>query len=97
MKKIIIATLFFVASYASLPQSAQAQCPMCKLSAESNLKNGGSDGAGLNTGILYMFLAPYLVVGTIGFFWWRGKQRYEVEAQEAEIRRVVDEAGREIA
>ena len=28
-----------------------AQCPMCKMSAESNLKNGGTVGKGLNAGI----------------------------------------------
>ena len=30
----------------------QAQCPMCKMTAESNLKGGGSAGKGLNSGIL---------------------------------------------
>ncbi len=34
----------------SLPAAeVQAQCPMCRMSAESNLKNGGTTGRGLNT------------------------------------------------
>ncbi len=53
---------------------AEAQCPMCKLSAESNLKSGGSAGKGLNTGILYMLLTPYLVVSTIGYMWWKNRK-----------------------
>lgn len=51
-----------------------AQCPMCKMSAESNMKNGGSAGKGLNMGILYMLVMPYLLVGTIGFIWYRNRK-----------------------
>jgi len=53
----------------------QAQCPMCRLSAEQNLKDGGTAGKGLNKGILYMLSLPYLLVGTLGFIWWRNKRR----------------------
>jgi hypothetical protein len=52
-----------------------AQCPMCKISAESNLRNGGTAGKGLNAGILYMLALPYTLVGTIGFIWWRNNRR----------------------
>jgi len=45
------------------------------MAAESNLKNGGSAGKGLNAGILYMLVVPYLVVGTIGFIWWKNHKR----------------------
>jgi len=53
----------------------QAQCPMCKMSAESNLKNGGTAGRGLNTGILYMLFVPYLLVASIGYWWWRNRRK----------------------
>jgi hypothetical protein len=48
---------------------------MCRIAAESNLENGGSEGKGLNLGILYMLATPYLLVGTIGFIWWRNRRR----------------------
>ena len=70
----LIATIGFTTT-----PTASAQCPMCKMSAESNLKNGGSDGTGLNTGIIYMFLAPYCIVGTLAFLWWRGKKQFDAE------------------
>ena len=54
---------------------ADAQCPMCKLSAETNLSNGGTAGQGLNKGILYLFFAPYILIGGIAYFWWRNRQR----------------------
>jgi amino acid transporter len=51
-----------------------AQCPMCRMAAESNLENGGSEGAGLNTGILYMLAMPYLLVAFIGYIWYRNRK-----------------------
>lgn len=50
-----------------------AQCPMCRMAAESNLDNGGTEGRGLNTGILYLFSMPYLIAGILGFIWWKNK------------------------
>lgn len=52
-----------------------AQCPMCKMAAESNLKNGGTAGKGLNAGILYMLLTPYLLVGGLAFWWIKNKKK----------------------
>lgn len=54
-----------------------AQCPMCRMSAENNLKEGGTAGRGLNNGILYMFAAPYLIVGVVGFIWYKNRKREE--------------------
>ena len=54
-----------------------AQCPMCRATAESNLANGGTEGQGLNQGILYLLGMPYVLVGTIAFIWWRNRKREE--------------------
>ncbi|MBN8682607.1 MAG: hypothetical protein J0L99_08135 [Chitinophagales bacterium] len=54
---------------------AMAQCAMCKASAEANLRAGGGDPRGLNNGILYMLSLPYLIVGFIGYMWWRKRRR----------------------
>ena len=79
MKKILIrfGFLFLLTfSFSQLPvNTVDAQCPMCRMSAESNLKNGGSSGKGLNAGILYMLATPYLIVGVIGFVWYRNRRR----------------------
>ena len=53
---------------------ALAQCPMCRAAAETNLAQGGTEGKGLNTGILYMLALPYLLIATIGFLWWKNKK-----------------------
>ncbi len=77
MKKhfLKILTIFFLLAVTS--PEVPAQCPMCKIGAESNLKNGGSAGKGLNSGILYMLSLPYLLVGTIGFVWWKNRKKEE--------------------
>lgn len=52
-----------------------AQCPMCRATAETNLANGGTEGQGLNNGIMYMLGMPYLLIGTIAFLWWRNRKQ----------------------
>ena len=37
-----------------------AQCAMCKAVVEANLEAGGTKGAGLNDGILFLMSMPYL-------------------------------------
>lgn len=75
MKKIVARiALFLLVATLTLP-TAEAQCPMCKMGAESNLKNGGTAGSGLNTGILYMLAMPYLLVVTIGFVWYKNRKK----------------------
>ena len=47
-----------------------AQCAMCKAVVEANLKEGGSAGAGLNEGILYLMAMPYITVLLFGIFYY---------------------------
>lgn len=96
MKKIILILSFVLAILLSKPNDAHAQCAMCRAAPGSNLAAGGKDGAGLNRGIFYMFLGPYCIVGVMGYLWWRGRKQYIVEQQDAEIQRVVDEAGKDV-
>jgi len=68
-----------------------AQCPMCKAAAEANLKEGGSHANGLNVGILYLFITPYLIVaGIAGVWWWHNKKVAEEEVDEL-VQQVIEE------
>jgi hypothetical protein len=77
--KRLLSLLVLCAGLNFIPVETPAQCPMCRMSAESNLKNGGTSGKGLNNGILYMLATPYLIIGTIGFIWWRNRRKEEEE------------------
>ena len=74
MKKLIFALALSVLLLGQLVMSprAQAQCVMCKAQVEAaRAERDDYDVAGLNKGILYMMTIPYLLMGAIGFFWYR--------------------------
>lgn len=53
-----------------------AQCAMCRASLENNVSNGNIGiAAGINFGIMYLFVAPYTVIGLIAFFWYRTSKK----------------------
>ncbi len=76
-KKLAVLALIFTLSFPLTTTTVDAQCPMCRIAAESNLKNGGSAGKGLNNGILYMLATPYLIIGGIAYVWWRNRKKEE--------------------
>jgi len=79
MNKLVrLFVLIFVLVLAVAIES-YAQCPMCRAAAETNLQSGGTEGKGLNKGILYMLTLPYLLIGTIGFLWWKNKKEVVAE------------------
>lgn len=80
---ISLLAMFIAVSWFAV--TLEAQCPMCRMSAESNMQNGGTSGAGLNAGILYMLAAPYLIVGGIAFWWWKNKKKEEELGNEQEL------------
>lgn len=68
MKKIILVAFLILMSL----NDVFAQCAMCRASVESTMSNGRNYVAtGLNTGIFYLFMAPYLFVAVIGFMWYK--------------------------
>ena len=53
-----------------------AQCAMCRTTIENNVSAGDTSlASGLNLGILYLFFAPYVVVGVIAFFLYRNSKK----------------------
>ena len=74
MKKLLfILTLsYLLLGQLGFSPLAQAQCVMCKAQVEAaKAENDDYDVAGLNKGIVYMMIVPYILMGTIGYFWYR--------------------------
>lgn len=72
MKKSALLTIFLLIVSAA---QSWAQCAMCRATVENNLSNGDIGiGAGLNFGILYLFVMPYLAVAIVGYFWYRNSK-----------------------
>jgi hypothetical protein len=71
MKKLISALLFF--SAATL---GHAQCAMCRATLETNVSQGDVGiAAGINFGILYLLVIPYLAIGTLAWLWYRSSRK----------------------
>lgn len=49
--------------------SVNAQCSMCRAVLESEV--GQSTAKGVNNGIVYLMLIPYILIGGLAFFLYR--------------------------
>ena len=72
MKKCSLVILFVMLLLASGINTADAQCSICTKTAG---QLGEKKARGLNSGIVYLMLTPFLVVGYIGFKWWQGEKQ----------------------
>ena len=54
-------------------------CSMCKAVAETSVAGGNTQGAGLNAGILYIMVFPYILIGVGFYFWYRHKKKLQEE------------------
>jgi hypothetical protein len=78
MKKIILSSILLILSIVT----AKAQCAMCLTTLKNNVSNGEVGiAAGLNFGIMYLFFAPYVLIGTVAFFWYRNSKRNAKEIE----------------
>ena len=58
LKKQFLLILFFVFVFMI---DSWAQCSMCRLAAETSFASGSEIGKGLNNGILYIMIIPYIL------------------------------------
>ncbi len=71
-KHLVILLLFLLAS---LP--VEAQCAMCRAVLET--EEGGNTAKGINDGIAYLMLFPYLLVGGLGYVIYRMHKKAQQE------------------
>jgi hypothetical protein len=71
MKHWLLSILLVLISIA-----AEAQCAMCRTQLENNVSNGDPGiAAGINTGILYLLVMPYLAIAALAWFWYKSSKR----------------------
>lgn len=57
-------------------QEAIAQCAMCRATVENNVSAGDPGiASGLNFGIMYLFITPYLAIMVIAYFWYKSSKK----------------------
>lgn len=77
MKKVRLFVFVMIMFFAVASKQAGAQCSICTKTAG---QLGEKRAKGLNTGIVYLMLAPFTIVGYIGFRWWRAEKQNNAEA-----------------
>ncbi len=50
-----------------------AQCAMCRAVLES--EEGQETAKGINNGIVYLMIIPYVLIGVVGYFIYRNKKK----------------------
>lgn len=55
-----------------VPEIAEAQCSMCRAVLMSETDQSAAKG--INDGILYLMIFPYLLVGGVGYFIYRSRR-----------------------
>tara|TARA_B100000614_G_scaffold242799_1_gene245438 strand:+ start:546 stop:782 length:237 start_codon:yes stop_codon:yes gene_type:complete len=73
-KYFVITVLLFTLTIIDV----NAQCAMCKSVVESNMENGDTIGSGLNDGILYLMVMPYISLALIAIFWVRHNKKQKI-------------------
>ena len=73
MKRLLIFVLLFFLQAGSF---LMAQCSMYTKTAQ---QLGEKPAQGLNSGILYLMFAPFVIVGFIAFRWWKNNKEAEAE------------------
>ncbi|AXT57836.1 hypothetical protein J8L88_10215 [Aquimarina sp. MMG015] len=63
---ILVLLLFFTVSM-------DAQCAMCRAVLES--EEGQNTAKGINNGIVYLMIIPYVLIGVVGYFIYRNKKK----------------------
>ena len=84
MKRFLLSICFVAVFLGATSIVSSAQCSLCKSTAESSLKEGNSTAKGLNTGIMYLLVMPYLLVGGIGY-WWYVQRKKEAKETGSEL------------
>ena len=70
MKKCVLSALLLLSLMALADNSRAQGCSVCTKTA-AGLDNKSAKG--LNGGIVYLAFFPLIIMGSIGFIWWRSK------------------------
>ena len=74
MKKITVIFLLVLQSSLFSVERVNAQCSLCTKTAQ---QMGEKPAQGMNSGILYLMVMPFAIVGFIGFRWWKNNKALE--------------------
>ncbi|MEI9943676.1 MAG: hypothetical protein WDN26_05590 [Chitinophagaceae bacterium] len=68
MKMRLLTYILLFCFFFLIADAASAQCSICTKTAQ---QLGDRPAKGLNTGIIYLAFAPFVLIGFIGYNWWK--------------------------
>ena len=71
IKLLFIFSFLFLFSF-----TGEAQCAMCRAVIES--EENGEMAKGINNGIVYLMVFPYILVGGIGYIIYRSRKKRKI-------------------
>jgi hypothetical protein len=63
-----MAALLLMTLFLSLGHISRAQCSIC---TKTTQQLGHKPAKGLNQGIVYLMVAPFAIMGVVGYRWWK--------------------------
>ena len=71
MKKLFLILFLFFQFSLFTSAIADAQCSIC---AKTTQQMGEKPAKGFNSGIIYLMLTPFAIVGFVGYRWWKNNK-----------------------
>lgn len=71
MQKLFLILFFFFQFFFFNLKIADAQCSIC---AKTTQQMGEKPAKGFNSGIIYLMLTPFAIVGLVGYKWWKNNR-----------------------
>lgn len=72
--KHVLKISFIVVLVLFIAAAVQAQCSVCTKTAS---QLGEKPAQGMNSAIIYLMMAPFAIIGIIGYRWWKGNKKFE--------------------
>lgn len=72
MRKLLM-ILLVLGSVMCVTTVSSAQCSIC---TKTSMQQGEKAATGMNSGIIYLMLAPFAVMGYIGYRWWKSEHNH---------------------
>ncbi len=72
MKRWLFILIFFLSvSLAGVSTTSNAQCSIC---SKTTQQMGEKPAKGFNSGIIYLMLTPFAIMGYVGYKWWKSNR-----------------------
>ena len=71
MKKLFLILILTFQFSLFISSNVEAQCSIC---AKTTQQMGEKPAKGFNTGIIYLMLTPFAIVGVVGYRYWKNNK-----------------------